>query len=36
MLYRIEFDDNQNHEHAIFTGTLSVNQHGDYGYLGGR
>jgi len=22
--------------HSIFTGTLTVNQHGDFGYLGGR
>jgi hypothetical protein len=22
--------------HSIFTGTLSVNQHGDFAYLGGR
>jgi hypothetical protein len=36
MLYRIAFDGDEKHEHAIFTGTLTVNQHGDYGYLGGR
>jgi hypothetical protein len=36
MLYRVAYDGRENHEHAIFTGTLTVNQHGDYGYLGGR
>lgn len=36
MLYRVAFDGNQEHQHTIFTGTLTVNQHGDYGYLGGK
>ncbi len=36
MLYRVAFDGEANHPHAIFTGTLTVNQHGDYGYLGGK
>ncbi len=36
MLYRIAYDGSENHEHSIFTGTLTVNQHGDYGYLGGK
>ncbi|HUY28759.1 MAG TPA: hypothetical protein VMV27_15215 [Candidatus Binataceae bacterium] len=25
-----------NHRHSIFTGTLAVNQHGDFAYLGGK
>jgi hypothetical protein len=36
MLYRVAFDGEENHQHTIFTGTLTVNQHGDYGYLGGQ
>jgi hypothetical protein len=36
MLYRIAYDGEENHEHSIFTGTLTVNQHGDFGYLGGK
>ncbi len=36
MLYRIAYDGSEGHEHSIFTGTLTVNQHGDYGYLGGK
>ncbi len=36
MLYRIAFDEDENREHSIFTGTLTVNQHGDFGYLGGK
>jgi len=36
MLYRIAFDNDESHQHTIFTGTLTVNQHGDYGYLGGK
>jgi hypothetical protein len=36
MLYRIAFEDAVSRPHTIFTGTLSVNQHGDYGYLGGK
>ena len=36
MLYRIAFDGEESHQHSIFTGTLTVNQHGDYGYLGGK
>lgn len=34
MLYRIS--EGGGHRHSIFTGTLTVNQHGDFGYLGGR
>ena len=34
LIYRIAMGA-QNH-HSIFTGTLSVNQHGDFAYLGGR
>lgn len=34
MLYRIA--EGGHHEHTIFTGTLTVNQHGDFGYLGGK
>jgi hypothetical protein len=33
MLYKIAFAP---HRHTIFTGTLTVNQHGDYAYLGGK
>jgi hypothetical protein len=36
MLYRVAFDGEENHPHTIFTGTLSVNQHGDFAYLGGK
>jgi hypothetical protein len=36
MLHRVAFDGEENHQHTIFTGTLTVNQHGDYGYLGGK
>jgi len=36
MLYRVAYDQEENHQHTIFTGTLSVNQHGDFGYLGGK
>ena len=37
MLYRVAYDgDDERHPHSIFTGTLTVNQHGDYGYLGGK
>ncbi len=35
MLYRVAFDE-ESHPHSIFTGTLTVNQHGDFGYLGGK
>ncbi len=24
------------HRHSIFTGTLTVNEHGDFAYLGGK
>lgn len=34
MLYRIS--DGGHRQHSIFTGTLTVNQHGDFGYLGGK
>ncbi len=34
MLYRIAYGNE--HPHSIFTGTLSVNQHGDFAYLGGK
>ena len=33
IIYRIALTQ---HHHSIFTGTLSVNQHGDFAYLGGR
>ena len=36
MLHRVAFDGEENHQHTIFTGTLTVNQHGDFGYLGGK
>jgi len=36
MLYRVAFGGEENPQHSIFTGTLTVNQHGDYGYLGGK
>jgi hypothetical protein len=36
MLYRVAFDEEGNPQHSIFTGTLTVNQHGDYGYLGSK
>jgi len=35
MLYRVAFG-GANPQHSIFTGTLTVNQHGDFGYLGGK
>jgi len=35
MLYRVAFGQ-EPRPHSIFTGTLTVNQHGDYGYLGGK
>jgi hypothetical protein len=35
MLYRVAFD-GKNHSHTIFTGTLTVNQLGDFAYLGGK
>ncbi len=34
MLYRIS--EGSHRQHTIFTGTLTVNQHGDFGYLGGK
>ncbi len=34
LIYRIAM--NEKKRHSIFTGTLTVNQHGDFGYLGGR
>jgi len=34
LIYRIA--DGESHHHSIFTGTLTVNQHGDFGYLGSR
>jgi hypothetical protein len=34
MLFKIQFSEPR-HRHSIFTGTLAVNQHGDFGYLGG-
>jgi len=36
MLYRVAFDEPPQHSHTIFTGTLTVNQRGDFGYLGGK
>jgi len=36
MLHRIAYDGEEEPQHTIFTGTLTVNQHGDYGYLGGK
>ncbi|HYB91875.1 MAG TPA: hypothetical protein VEC38_12610 [Candidatus Binataceae bacterium] len=33
IIYRIA---TSSHRHSIFTGTLAVNQHGDFAYLGGR
>lgn len=33
MLYKIAYAP---YHHSIFTGTLTVNQHGDYAYLGGK
>ncbi|MGH7813480.1 MAG: hypothetical protein ACREQI_05700 [Candidatus Binataceae bacterium] len=35
-LYRISYPVRRRHGHSIFTGTLTVNQHGDFGYLGGE
>ena len=34
MIYKIAIIGS--HRHAIFTGTLSVNQRGDFAYLGGK
>jgi len=34
LIYRIAM--NATRHHSIFTGTLTVNQHGDFAYLGGR
>jgi hypothetical protein len=34
LIYRIAMSASR--RHSIFTGTLTVNQHGDFGYLGGR
>jgi hypothetical protein len=34
LIYRIAMGASRHH--SIFTGTLTVNQHGDFGYLGGR
>ncbi|MDO8433477.1 MAG: hypothetical protein Q7S58_13820 [Candidatus Binatus sp.] len=34
LIYRIAMAESK--RHSIFTGTLTVNQHGDFGYLGGR
>jgi hypothetical protein len=34
LIYRIAMSASK--RHSIFTGTLTVNQHGDFGYLGGR
>jgi hypothetical protein len=34
MIYRIAYGAKKHH--SIFTGTLTVNQHGDFAYLGGR
>jgi hypothetical protein len=34
LIYRIAT--NTGKHHSIFTGTLTVNQHGDFAYLGGR
>jgi hypothetical protein len=36
MLYGVAYDGEENHPDSIFTGTLTVNQHGDFGYLGGK
>jgi hypothetical protein len=33
-IYRIAMGAQKHH--SIFTGTLTVNQHGDFAYLGGR
>ena len=33
IIYRIAMS---SHRHSIFTGTLTVNQHGDFAYLGGK
>ena len=34
LIYRIAMTESKHH--SIFTGTLTVNQHGDFAYLGGR
>ena len=34
-IYNIAFSPDEHH-HSIFTGTLAVNQHGEFAYLGGR
>jgi hypothetical protein len=34
-IYNIAFGPDEHH-HSIFTGTLAVNQHGDFAYLGGK
>jgi hypothetical protein len=36
MLYRVAYDGEEERPHTIFTGTLTVNQHGDFAYLGGK
>lgn len=36
LIYRISIVGPAAHHHSIFTGTLSVNQHGDFAYLGGK
>jgi hypothetical protein len=33
MIYKIAMS---SHHHAIFTGTLTVNERGDFAYLGGK
>jgi len=33
LIYKIAYSA---HHHSIFTGTLTVNQHGDFAYLGGK
>jgi hypothetical protein len=33
LIYKIAYSE---HHHSIFTGTLTVNQHGDFAYLGGK
>ena len=34
-IYRIAMS-SEGRRHTVFTGTLSVNQHGDFTYLGGK
>ncbi len=36
LIYRIAIIGPRSRHHSIFTGTLSVNQHGDFTYLGGK